>query len=284
MTDIKILSWNIKSFSSCVNYYVDGLTVLKSLMVAYDVIVIYEIPLLDSGTQALQGLIKALNTQDATRLYTYLWQTTEGSGKDDDRIGVVYDKNKLNINDTTSKRRSANSSGGRRPMYINVQVTPGGPFWEFCAWHAPNPADTSLISQEWQQIKKNLNTTAQGGQTAIIMGDFNADFHTRRLTLPPNYTVKIQDGSTTLLPVDFGNFTTPNDRLTSNLYDNFIVRNDLTCTGSVVLLLEAIWERDGVPIPELKDKNIYNSVHNLGTFYFTKISDHLPVELDIQFP
>ncbi|GHO79571.1 hypothetical protein KSD_73420 [Ktedonobacter sp. SOSP1-85] len=292
MTDIKILSWNIKSFSSCVAYYVDGLTVLKSLMIDYDIIAIYEIPLSDNGTKALDKIIKELNAQDATKKYTYLWQTTDGPAKDDDRIGVIYDKKKVAISDTTRKRRSVYSSGGRRPMYMNVQIIPDGsdkpdpkgPAWEFCAWHAPKPEEALLISQEWQNIKKNLKTSSQGGQTAIIMGDFNADFHKSRLTLPPKYDAKIENGSTTLVPLDLGTFDTIQDRLTSNLYDNFVVRNDITCTGSVISLLQSIWEADGTPVPFLNDKNIYKSIHNLCTFYFTKISDHLPVELEVQFP
>lgn len=278
--EIQILSWNIKSFVSCVRFSYDGLTVLKSLMTQFDLIIIYEVSRGSEGPKALNKLTDELNSEDAQRTYVNLHEMTNGLGKENDRIGVIYDSKKLKVSNTTSQRRGTLYAGGRLPMYIDVQrVKQKSPVWELCAWHAPKPSEGLLISQGWQNIKSNL-TDSRGDPTAIILGDFNADFNNNRLTIPNDYAAQLPTNttgkSTTLQAADTGTYDSLDDRLTGNLYDNFIVHDDITVTiRGVFPLLEWI-DQGYYPL-----RNKYNSVQAVYDFYLNKISDHLPVGLGV---
>lgn len=297
MPVIKILSWNIKNFVGCTNYGGDNLTVVKSVMGDfYDLIVILEMSIGAKGVTGLDKLRNALNKTFPDRKYVSLYGasgplTTKGL----DRVGVIYSSKTIHAIKRTTRDARTRTSGGRIPLYFDVQVSNGGPLWEFCAWHAPEPKnDAGLIASEWAWIKNNLKTKSSGGQPAIILGDFNADFNQNQLQLPlgipatpgnpgvPGYTAQITNDSTTLKPIDQGYFNQINDRLTGNLYDNFIVRNDLQCNSFTVLhMLDLIKDADDTPVPPLSDKKITQSVYNLADFYTNRISDHLPVELEV---
>ncbi|SRR6266566_2626650 len=280
--ELKILSWNIRAFSSCVKYKGNGLLILGETMKGYDLIVIYEISSGIEGSKALDDLTRKLTLQDPIRTYKSFYHASGGLGKENDRIGVIYDSNVIDVTNTTRARRFPSTAGGRRPIYMSV--SPKGqksPTWEFCAWHAPEPkSGSSSIAQEWQYLGKTLNTAPDDRQTAVIMGDFNADFHTQPLTTPPGYNVQIEDGYTTLLPLNRGFFNTLDDRYTANLYDNFFLYKAHKGTfKDVIPMLERIQEGY---YPLEGGRRTYDTVMKIGEFYVKTISDHVPVELTVE--
>src|SRR5713226_8429280 len=67
---MNILSWNIKSFVTCVQFSDDGLAILIRVMSTFDLIVIYEVTISDNATKQLTRLKDLLNTNDPSRAYT----------------------------------------------------------------------------------------------------------------------------------------------------------------------------------------------------------------------
>lgn len=282
--ELKILSWNIKAFTSCVKYKGNGLLVVGETMRGFDLIVIYEISSGIEGSKALDDLTRKLTIQDPIRAYKSFFHASGGINKENDRVGVIYDSNIIDVTNTTSARRSHATTGGRRPIYMSVN--PKGedsPTWEFCAWHAPEPkGGASSIAQEWQYIGKTLNAAPDKRQTAVIMGDFNVNFHTQALTSRDtrDYNVQIEEGYTTLLPINQGKFDTPDDRYTANLYDNFFVYKAHTGTfKEVIPMLERIQEGY---YPLAGGRGAYDTVRKISDFYVKTISDHVPVELTVE--
>lgn len=275
---MKILSWNIKSFVSSVekrnSWGSDAFLIMTEIMKDYDLIAIYEVSTTQKGKASAGALKDELNKNPARKYKGYLLESSV-SGLANDAIAVLYDANMMTVTNTTEARRKNQFTGGRLPVYFDVMPTVSQITYEFCAWHAPKPEDSYLIAQGWQALSKNLIN-----KTAIIMGDLNADFNTIGLTIPSGFETVIpgkKKYSTTLKSKGNQPFSSVKDCLSGNLYDQFIVHQNIQPSDYEVINILAEIEREYFPLK----KQFNNDINEIYQFYSSFISDHLPVTLDV---
>ena len=283
---INILSWNIKAFVGCVSFGGNRLTILEQVMNAFDLIFIYEVPNTGNGTTCLTNFVTGLNAVGA-RVYNSLSVATGGLGKENDRIGVVFETNTVTVADTTAARLP-NGFAGRAPAYFDVTEVATGTVKEFCAWHAPEPTNApQLIAQGWQNILRNSMDQDRNALTAVIVGDFNnGNLVVPRRGNGRQFARQIgANVGTTLQPnLSSSNLATTIAYRTNNTYDQFYTdANLLTAVGAAgVYDVMNRLVTNAAPLTGLFG-NAYNTPQRAYQLYNGRLSDHLPVAITLTF-
>jgi hypothetical protein len=287
---VNIISWNVKSFASCIQNQANAFTAFRTILLTFDLMVMYEVPNSANGNTRLAELVTAMNpAPPAAAVYQSFAEPSGGLGNENDQVAIIWNRNTTTVVNRTAARRGANFAGGRAPVYFNITEIATGNIREGCAWHAPAPGGpaSALIAQGWQSILQNAQDHNRNPLTHIVMGDFNSNFAdpsvgSRRK--PGNFLRKqINGGATTLRSPVYGSPPNVESYRSQSLYDQFYVD---TGAGQLVVNRVGIYDvlnrlvNNAAPLTALFG-NQYNSARRAYDFYYPNLSDHLPVAIDV---
>jgi endonuclease/exonuclease/phosphatase family metal-dependent hydrolase len=286
---MRIISWNIRAFVSCVQNQTNAFRALQAILDTFDLIVIYEVPNSANGNTELTNLVTSLNLLHPPAVpptYQSFSEPTGGIGNENDQIAVIWNLTTVAVVNTTAARQGG-LFAGRAPIYFDVTELANGNTCEFCAWHAPSPGgNDAIIAQGWQNILQDSQDHNRNPLTSIIMGDFNSNFAnpaTGTKRKPGNFLRKqITGGSgTTLRPAMMASPVNTEDYRTTNLYDQFYV-DTATVTVNRVGIYDVLdrLANNLAPLTGLFPGQ-YNTARKAYNFYYPSLSDHLPVGLDV---
>jgi endonuclease/exonuclease/phosphatase family metal-dependent hydrolase len=280
---INVISWNIKGFVSCVGGGGNHRTVIEEVMNTFDLIFIYEVPNTVNGRNSLVTLRNRLNGL-GMRNYAGVSVPTLGQGNENDRIGVLYETTIVAVADQTAARRPTELDG-RVPAYFDVTELATGNTVEFCAWHAPEPTNApQLIAQGWQSILHNTMDQNRNNVTAVVLGDFNNGGLRlprrgagRQLARQTNANV-----GTTLQAANTSNLATTLAYRTTNSYDQIYTDAGLLTAIGAVGTYDVMGRlvNDAAPFTGLFGA-LYNTPQKAYQFYNIRLSDHLPVAINL---
>jgi endonuclease/exonuclease/phosphatase family metal-dependent hydrolase len=308
---MKILSWNMKSYINVFNFpSYDEARVARALIDDHDLVIILEARQSPAGNKATKNLTdKLLNTPSRT-YGGFIQRTGFTQTQEDDSILVLGKLATITVKNTTDQRVSAVQTYlARLPVYFNVTENSSGKTLEFCAWHAPEPMQTDAILKIWSAMCNNTIITADEFErdpttgkstgkkrrvsmkkTALIAGDFNHS------ALPLATVGNIKDFKRKIDDVTTINAIEKRPDLSSTgyrsgggtgsdgKYDHFFVDETLvSVTSSAVIDVIAKLVTDGDPLKSaLKQRGRPATTFDAYAFY-KRISDHLPVAVELTF-
>jgi hypothetical protein len=298
---MRVVSWNIKSLMSAVRLGGNARDVIERIILAFDVVGIYEIPNTTGANATVGTLIGGLQ---ATRDYHGFCCPSGGLGKENDQVLVFADNALATVTNTSAARRGGVFAGMRAPAYFNVTNTDNGNVREFCAWHAPSPGRTTahLIPVGWQRMMQRC-VVGGAATTALVMGDFNNDQllppgNGAGSTLARRIPTGAANATTLVAGLGGSNYLSTQHYRSGNTYDNFywdsnlaavVVASGVAQFGVIdvlSLLVTGAAPFDapgGGSVYSRRGNNPYGTPDQAYAFYLNNVSDHLPVWMEVDF-